>query len=222
MSCNLKPLVLCLQINFTQLHISALTGVSMSLSLAFLQKTTFPLPFVAFGWFYRYEGKFPTIRKVQSLKCESVCCVLVWIGVPTLSSSLLLVNILYSQMFLLLMCAQMKMALGCMCLGLCAVESFRLWVLPCAEGIVKQCFAGVYYRWAKHVFMFSKSPQNHVYIKPVETEVIQLYLFKSPCRRSAEGKRLLGIHILAIFKLIEYFCMEYCWSIAISIYESFK
>lgn len=163
LSCNIKPLVLRLQINFNQLHISAWIGLSMSLSLALLQKTAFPLPFVAFGWFYRYDGKFPTIRKVQSLKCEFVCSVCVWIGIPQFSSSLLLVNILYSQMLLLLTCTQIKMLLGCMCLGLCPFESFRLWVLSAMwrGNCVKILCRSAHYRWV-HVFMFSKNPQNHV------------------------------------------------------------
>lgn len=30
-------------------------------------------PFVAFGWFYRYEGKLPSIRKVLCWLCSVWC-----------------------------------------------------------------------------------------------------------------------------------------------------
>ncbi|XP_027557113.1 harmonin-like [Neopelma chrysocephalum] len=59
------------------LHVSARIDLHMNQSLAFLQKTTSPLPFLAFGWFYRYEGKFPTIRKKgkeqKKSKSDSFC-----------------------------------------------------------------------------------------------------------------------------------------------------
>lgn len=74
-------------------------------------------------------------------------------------------------MLLLLTCAQIKMHFGMHLLGFVLLNSLGFQVLAASVGIVCQYFAGVQYRWAAHVLMFSKSPQKNVLKKSIVTKI---------------------------------------------------
>lgn len=106
-------------------------------------------------------------------------------------------------MLFLLTCAQIQMCLGCICLGICPFEYFGLFKFCQLQWeLYVSTLQKVFSTGGQYVSLCSPKVLRIMYRKRQRQKFnrnqvcsSQLYLCKYPSKRSAEGKRLLGMYI---------------------------